>query len=94
MQHGNKDTGSLLHSQALGLRSKASTENLRTSKAMFKQSIFQSRTVTGNEGGYWVVQGGHAKPFFKANLELIFFFRSTKRNAKKELLGLQIWALT
>lgn len=25
--------------------------------------------------------------FFKANLELIFFFRSTKRNAKKELFG-------
>lgn len=84
MQHGNEDTGSLLHSQTLGLRSKASTENLRTSKAMFKQSIFQSKTVTGNEGGYWVGQGGHAK-LFKANLEIIFFFRSTKRNAKKEL---------
>jgi len=51
---------------------------------MFKQSIFQSKTVTGNEGGYWVGLGGHAK-LFKANLEIIFFFRSTKRNAKKEL---------
>lgn len=59
---------------------------------MFKQSIFQSRTMTGNEVGYWVGKEGHAKPFY-SNLELIFFFRSTKRNAKKRALRApNIWS--